>query len=299
MTTERYGFFLTICSAAGFATLAILIKLAYDTGANTSTIMTGRFAFASCLMWLTINARGIRPVIESRTLAIMLAAATIFYVVMSNLFALSLHYLPAGLAGIILYTYPALVAMLSALLGDEALNRRKLSALAICFSGLVLTLGVTFQTVDIRGIWLGLGAAAVFATYIVLSNRILKTVHPLVASTYICTASAVILCILAVSSGSFQYNLPWASWLVIAAISIFATYVGVLFFLEGISRIGAPTASIVSTIEPALTVLLSVAFLGEQLTLLQIFGGLLILSGILVLQLPASRQPSSSMKANV
>lgn len=294
MTTERNGIILTICSAAGFATLAILIKLAYNAGANTSTVMTGRFILASCLLWLTMASKGIRPAVANRTSACMLGVASIFYVAMSSLFALSILYLPAGLAGIILYTYPALVTLLSAWLGDEALTKRKLSALTICFSGLILILGVTSQSADIRGVWLGLGAAVVFACYIVLSNRILRNVHSLVASTYICTASAIILCVLSVSSGSFQYDLPRTGWLSIAAISVFATYVGILLFLEGISRIGAPAASIISTIEPAITVLLSVAFLGEQLTISQTCGGLLVLAGILVLQLPGGHSSTVS-----
>jgi drug/metabolite transporter (DMT)-like permease len=296
MTRQHGGVLLTLCSAAGFATLAIFIKLAYSAGANMTTVMTGRFVIAACLMWLTLALRGIHPKISYRPAIYMLLLASLFYVAMSSLFALSIAYLPAGLAGMILYTYPALVALLSAGIGDEALTKRRLLALAICFAGLFLTLGVTFQSVDSRGIWLGLGAAMVFATYIVLSNHILKHVNPLVASTYICTLSALLFVIFASTSQILQYNLAWSTWLTIVAISLFATYIGILCFLAGIGRIGAASASIISTVEPAITVVLSVIFLGESLTIPQICGGLLILVGILVLQSPKEQTDTRCVK---
>lgn len=293
MITERSGILLTVCSAAGFATLAVLIKLAYSAGANTQTVMTGRFILAAGLMWLTLCLRGINPHITHRRSIYMLVVAAVFYVMMSSLFALSIIYLPASLAGLILYTYPALVALLSAGLGDEILTKRKLLALSVCFGGLFLTLGVTFQSIDVRGIWLGLGAAAVFSIYIVLSNRILKNVQSLVASTYICSVAAVIFTVMSLSSSSITYPLPWSGWLSITGIAFFATYIGVLCFLAGISSIGGPAASIISTIEPAITVVLSFVFLDERLTLLQVGGGLLILFGILILQMPADKQKAA------
>jgi len=58
-----------------------------------------------------------------------------------------------------------------------------------------------------------------------------------------------------------------------------------IYFFAGISRIGAANASIISTAEPAITVLLSGLVLGEELTILQGIGGLLIIASILILQL--------------
>ena len=61
-------------------------------------------------------------------------------------------------------------------------------------------------------------------------------------------------------------------------------------FFAGMSRVGATNASIISTLEPVITVLLSVALLNENITPLQIGGGVLILVGILILQLWAGNK---------
>lgn len=285
MNAQTVGVLMIIFSACGFATLAIFIKIAYAAGANTVTVLAYRFAIASLLFWAIIRLCGLDFRVTGKQAVQLCLLGGIGYGLMSTLFALTVLYLPASLAGIILYTYPALVSILSYLVGDEVLSWRKVGALIICFTGLVLVLGVSLTGLNITGAAFGLGSALVYSCYIVAGNRLLKGIDPLVSTVYVCTAAAVVFMIGGTLSGTLMWKLSLQGWLAIFGIAVFATCIGILGFFAGMYRIGATNASIISTFEPVITVLLSALLLGERITVMQGLGGLLILAGVLVLQL--------------
>jgi drug/metabolite transporter (DMT)-like permease len=204
---------------------------------------------------------------------------------MSLLFALGLRLLPASLAGMLLYTYPAIVTLLAFLLREERPDRWKGMALLVCLAGLYLVLGVSAREASPTGVAAVLGAAGIYSVYILLGNRLLKRIEPLVAAVYICGSTGAAFALYGGLAGSLQASLPLAGWLALLGITVFPTFLGIVGFLQGIRLIGASRASILCTLEPFLTVLLSCLLLGERIALPQILGGLLIISGVLTLQL--------------
>ncbi|EAX47505.1 protein of unknown function DUF6, transmembrane [Thermosinus carboxydivorans Nor1] len=285
MNAQTLGVLLIIFSACGFATLAIFIKFAYAAGANTVTVLAYRFTIAALLFGAVIRLCGLDFRVTGKQAVQLCLLGGIGYGLMSTLFALTVLYLPASLAGIILYTYPALVSVLSFLVGDELFGWRKGVALVICFTGLVLVLGVSLTGLNTTGAAFGLGSALVYSCYIVAGNRLLKGIDPLVSTFYVCTAAAVVFVAGGMLSGTLIWSLSLQGWLAILGIAVFATCIGILGFFAGMYRIGATNASIISTFEPVITVLLSALLLEERITAIQGFGGLLILAGVLVLQL--------------
>lgn len=292
MNQQHTGTLLVAASAAGFATLAIFIKIAYAAGANTMTILAGRFVLAAVCLAVLLKARGISLAVDKQLLKRLFLLGGLGYGLMSTLFALSIKYVSASLAAMLLYTYPAIVSVLSFFIGDEKYTWQKGVSLAVCFSGLFFVLGVSFDNISMLGFVCGLGSAIVYSVYIVIGNRVVKSADPLVTTTYVCAAAAAVFTVTGTVSGTLNFDLPPAGWLAIVGIALLATIVGILGFFAGMSRIGATNASIISTMEPVITVLLSVALLKEQITPLQIGGGILILCGIVILQLWAGKQPS-------
>lgn len=285
-----YGVLMVLVSAAGFSTLAIFIKFAYTAGVNTVTLLTLRFLLAAlCLMGVLKLYRLEFKVNKKLAIQLFLMGA-LGYGTMSLFFAASLTYLPASLSAIMLYTYPALVSLLSFALGDEKFSWQKGLALFITFAGLFLVLGVSFTGVNMLGCALGLSGAAVYSLYIVAGNRILKNISPLVSTTHICVSASLVFLLAGLSSGELSLAFSPAGWLSILGIAIFATLFAILSFFAGLSRIGATNASIISTVEPVLTVILSALLLGERITLVQTLGGMLILAGILILQVWADKK---------
>lgn len=292
MNQHHLGTLLVLISAAGFATLAIFIKMAYTAGANTLTVLTLRFILAALLLWIFLKPLGISPRISAKTVLQLCLMGIIGYGSMSFLFASSLHYLSASLAEMLLFTYPVLVSIMSFIIGVEQFNWQKGLALVMCICGLFLILGVSLASISQIGVALGLSSAVVYSCYIMISNRVLKDVHSLVATTYVCSAAALVFAIYTAVTDQLILTLPLIGWLALLGIAFFGTIVGILCFFAGISRIGAANASIISTAEPAITVLLSAVVLGEQLTLLQGIGGFLIVVSILILQLYANNKTS-------
>ncbi|MEG6584896.1 DMT family transporter [Dendrosporobacter sp. 1207_IL3150] len=285
MFQKHAGTLMVLASATGFATLAIFIKLAYDAGANTVTILAIRFSLAALILWPILRIKNISANIGLKTIIQLCLMGALGYGTMSTFFALSIEHLPVSLAAMLLYTYPALVTILSFAVGDEKITWHKCIALAICFLGLFLILGVSFTSVDPLGIVYSLSASLVYSCYIVIGNRVLKNVNPLAATTYVCSSAALVFLIVGLVKGSLILSLTPIGWLSMAGIAILGTIVGILFFFAGLNKIGAANASIVSTTEPLITVLLSIAFLNDSISLIQGIGGLLIIAGVLILQL--------------
>lgn len=290
LNQQHLGALLVLISAAGFATLPIFIKVAYAAGANTLTVLTLRFMIAAIFLWMVLKPLNISPRINVKTAIKLCLMGTIGYGSMSFLFASSLQYLPASLAELLLFTYPVLVSIMSFIIGDEHCSWQKGLGLVICLSGLFLILGVSLTSLNQLGVALGLGSAIVYSCYIIVSTRVLKDVQPLLATTYVCSATALAFTIYAWTTGQLILTLPATGWLALLGISCLGTIVGILAFFAGISKIGAPHASIISTAEPVLAIVMSTIIFNEQLTLFQVIGGFLIISSIIMLQLCTVRK---------
>lgn len=285
MLDKNRGAWIIVASAAGFATLGILIKFAFAGGANITTILAGRFLLAAAFMLLFLRLRKIPLTVNRKTALQLVLMGAIGYGGMSMLYANSIHYLPASLTGMLLYTYPAVVTVLSVVAGDDRFTLVKILALIICTAGLVLLLGVSFSGANLEGVLSVLGAALIYSCYIVIGNRILKDVEPLVTSLYVCTAAGLTFVAYGLGRGELLFALAPQGWLAIVGIAIFPTVIAVLGFFTGLRLIGATNASIISMLEPLITVLLSALLLGESVTPLQGLGGGILLSGALILQL--------------
>ena len=285
MHEQNRGAWFIVASAAGFASLGILIKCAFAGGANISTILAGRFLIASFLLLLYLKKRRIPIVISPKSTLQLILMGSVGYSGMSMLYANAIHYLPASLTSMLLYTYPGLVTLLAVLAGDERFTIQKGAALLLCSGGLVLLLGASFDGARLAGVLSVLGAAAIYSGYIVIGNRILKDLDPLVTSFYVCASAGLAFLIYGLSSGELLFKMTAAGWLSILGIAILPTLFGVIGFFAGLRLIGATNASIISTLEPLITVLLSALLLGERITALQGLGGAVLLFGAVVLQL--------------
>lgn len=281
---DNRGVWYIVASASGFSTLSILIKYAFAGGANICTIVAGRFLMAAFLLFIVLKLRRCTVLVPLPILAKLYLMGAVGYGGMSLLFASGVRSLPASLCGMLLYTYPALVSILSLLLRDERFSLRKMIALTICSAGLMLVLGGTFGRAPLPGVLFILGSAVVYSCYIVLGNRMLKQIDPLVTSFYVCVSAGLSFLIFGMATDRMIWHLPGQGWLAIAGIAIFPTLFGILGFFAGMQHIGATNASIISTLEPLMTVLLSALLLGERMTLLQIAGGAVLLLGVVILQ---------------
>jgi drug/metabolite transporter (DMT)-like permease len=259
--------------------MAIFARYAYSGGADVLGVLLLRFGIAGALLAAIMIATGRRwP--RGRTLVVAIGMGAMGYVGQSVSYFAALHHASAGLVALLLYAYPTLVCVLAAIFLREHLSPRRILLLLLSFAGIALTLGGGQGTPV--GIALGLGAALFYSVYIVIGARELGGTDALASTTVICLSAMATLAIASVFRAP-QFPVVWWGWAAIGAIALVSTVVAILAFFAGLKRVGPSVASILSTLEPVVTILLAWIFLGEALGLIQLIGGALVLCAAIFL----------------
>jgi drug/metabolite transporter (DMT)-like permease len=285
-----------LASAACFGALGIFGKLSYQQGATVGTLLVARFAVASIVLWAIVAATGGLDRVRGLTrtdLILALGLGAVGYSAQAGAYFGALQRIDPGLLGFLLYTYPAIVTVAAIRIGRAQPSRRTATALALTSAGLVLVLvAAGAGTLDPIGTLLGLTAAAVYSTYILTSQGITARIGPVVLSTLICTGATVTLTTGSLVAGDLKPGaVTPAGFVWLVAIAVISTVAAVALFFAGLDRVGPTAASILSTFEPLVTVVLASLAFGDMLTPLQLFGGFLILGGVVTLNV-RRRQPA-------
>ena len=293
------GVFLVFISALGFSVYPILGKFVFAGGAGLVTVLFVRFFLAALFFWaLTLWREGF-PRLGGKTWLILWGMGGVGYSSMAGLFLSSVRYIPASLASLLLYAYPILVTFLTLLTRQEKFSVYKLLSLILSTLGLVLVLGVALQGINYFGVVLALAAALVYAIYIVLGNHVLQQASSLVTTSIVSTSAALTYALAGLTLGGFTWTLSLKTWLEIGGIALFTAMIAMLAFFLGMKRIGASSSSIISTFEPVMTVILAVVLLGEQLSGLQVLGGLLVVFGGILAVISPQRRPGQEIRLQV
>ncbi len=280
------GVALIITSAAGFATLAIFGKLAFASGMTLPTMLTLRFAGAAALFWAILAGTGAAAAfLGRRKIAQLLLMGGLGYAGQSTLYMVSVSLLPAAVVGMLLYTYPMWVTLLAWWLHGDRPDRQRWVALALALGGTTLIAGAPEGQINPLGIVTALAAGIWYAGYIVLGNRIIKGVAPLVSSAWILLGATISFGVagLVLNQLQFTFAAP-QGWLAVSGMILLSTVIPVVTFLAGLQRVGPTQSALLSALEPVFTVALAVAFLGERLTPTQIAGSILVITAVILLQ---------------
>ena len=283
------GYLLIIISAASFGSLAIFGRFAYADGLTVSTLLFLRFTFSAALMAALLWLRR-EPLPRGKTLLALIGMGAIGYVGQSLCYLTAIQYASAGLVALLLYLYPTLVAILSAVFLKHTITRIKVVALGLATAGAALTANP--QGGQWTGILLAIGAAVIYAVYILIGTGVMQKVSAFQSSTVIFASAGVVFGGLAALQGP-HWPLSANGWAAVGGIVLLGTVIPVVTFLAGLKRIGPTDASMLSTLEPVVTVLLAAAFLGESLPPVTLLGGGLILAAVLLLTQNELRRSAS------
>jgi drug/metabolite transporter (DMT)-like permease len=282
------GTLMSLGSGAAFGAMAVFGKLAYDEGATVGTLLAVRFALAAAMFWALVLASGAaRDVraLASRDACVGLALGACGYAIQSGCFFAALERIDASLLSLLLYTFPSIVAAAAVALGRERITGPRLAALALASGGLTLVVaGAGAGALDPLGAALGLGAAVVYSTYILVSEGVARRMRPTVLSALVSTGAAVSLIAGTTLLGQFRPDeLTAAGWGWLACLAVVSTVAAISLFFAGLRRVGPTAASILATVEPLVTVLLAFLVFGETLGPIQVLGGAFVLTAVVVL----------------
>ncbi|HKZ53941.1 MAG TPA: DMT family transporter [Anaerolineales bacterium] len=286
------GVALCALSAAGFASLSILGKFAFAEGLSLPGMLSLRFGGAALILVAFFALRDRRLLFPGARLCLaLLALGAIGYAGQSTLYFIGLRRLPASLSSLLLYVYPAFVALLNWAVYRQPVARREWGALALAFLGVTLTVdpvnAFALQTgaFDILGAACVLGSAVWYAGYIVGSAWVVRRVAPMVSTAWICAGAALTFTVGGLAVGDLRWSLSPEGWAIVAGMILISTILAVGTFLAGVARLGPTVASLLSTLEPVFTVALAGLLLGERLAPAQTAGGGMVLAAVILLNL--------------
>lgn len=299
--TQRDGLLLIIISAAGYSFFAIFTKYVYDNSTfGPLDILLWRFVISAPITWLAMAwlRRGQTTTPTERLPRARLIAMGLLFGVVAMVAFFAVERLPVSLYTVLIYTYPAMVAI-GAIAFGERLSGRGWLALALTLVGVVLTVPNLFQGltgVDLLGVVFVLMNAASYALYILLSGRVVRGVKNLAAASAWSISGSFVYVILlvafrAVQGGTTTIPPNLSVWVGLLGLSVISTVIPIFTFYAGMSRLGAPRASIISMIEPVLTLVWAVIIQHESLQWIQLLGAGFILASVILLQL--RREPAA------
>jgi drug/metabolite transporter (DMT)-like permease len=285
------GTLFVLIGALGFSIKAILIKLAYHHGpqVDASTVMALRMLlalpfFVAAALWVSRDK--IQDALGRREWAAVVGLGLLGYYLSSYLDFSGLLYISAGLERIILFVYPTLVVLATIAMGRRNIGRREVAALVVTYGGLLLVFStrVEADNVDLfKGSLLVFASAITFALFTLGSGELIARIGPARFTAYsMIVACAATVLHYAWVHGAARVELPSQVYGLGLSLAVFSTVIPAFFLAEGIRRIGAAQASIVSSCGPVLTIAFAYAVLGEVITVVEALGTVVVVAGVLL-----------------
>jgi drug/metabolite transporter (DMT)-like permease len=286
---QIYGYTVLVLSAIIWGTEAILVKLCYGSGFSVVSLLSFRYA-VSLPVFVILVKRHNMPLLPPRELLRPLFELSANVLIGVIMLYLALALLPATLAILFFYAYPSFTSLLHMLLKRGSLGAPRLITLLISALGLILlywssNVGLSFWGVTCALFSALLQAAKLFKTASLLPHISAARLNLFTAFTTTVSASLFFIIRAAFNTGSFSFiSISSSGWYYMLVLGMFVTVFGNLFMTLGIHNVGAVDTSLVLLLEPLTTAILAFFIFGDQLSLWQIMGGLLIL---LAVALPA------------
>jgi drug/metabolite transporter (DMT)-like permease len=283
----RIGFWLATVAAVGFSAKAVLVKLAYPYGVDAITLLVMRMTFAlPVFLWVGFAASRRAARLSRSEWAGVVAMGLAGYYGASVFDFLGLQYISAGLERLILFTYPTLTLLFSMSMTRRLATRREVAALVLCYMGIGAAFWHDFNlSTDPATIWIGsglvFGSALCYAIYLSGSAQLiarLGTARSAAMATLISTVAVFAHFLATLPLERLNQPLPVYGYGL--AMGLFCTAIPVFAQAAAIRRLGSAKVAIISMLGPLLTILLAVWVLDEPISVAQMGGAALVITGI-------------------
>jgi len=189
-------------------------------------------------------------------------------------------YTTVSIATLSYYFAPILVTLICPILFHEKMSARQILCFVMSTLGVVLIINVSGLgdgSSHFKGVLFGLGAAVLYAT-VIICNKFIKNVAGL-HRTFIQFIAAIIVLVpyVGFTEGVNLEELTGKGWVCLLIVGLLHTGVTYCMYFTSLKDMRGQEAAILSYIDPLVAVIISVAVLGEAITIPQIIGGCLIL----------------------
>jgi drug/metabolite transporter (DMT)-like permease len=297
---RAWGLVFALAGVVGFSFRPILVKLCYAASpASPVTLLFLRMTLSLpvfvLVAWLLrrqdSGSREKRIALAARDWAQVAGLGFVGYYMASFLDFLGLQYVGAGIGRLISFLYPTMVVLLSLLFLKKRPALREIAALVISYAGIALVVsgqisGAPADRLFVFGVLLLLANALSYAVYLVAGGELTRRIGSMRFTAYTMIAATVPAVVQFVLIEPFEaLRLPGQVWGYVLVMVAFATIVPVFLVAEALKRIGANELALLGGVSPVVTVFAAAVGLEEPVTLLQVAGSILVISGVLLVSL--------------
>ena len=206
----------------------------------------------------------------------------------------AMNYMSLSAAAILLYTAPAIVTLLSALLFRERLTGTKMLAVVLAFLGcaLVSGLGAGDMALSAVGILYGLGAGFGYAMYSIFARYALERGYSSnTINFYSCLLAAIGAALIWGVDGVFESVTASTQNLGLAlGAGVLTCFLPYLLYTYGLTGMETGRASIMASVEPVVATLVGAVVFRESMSVLSYAGVVLVLSAVVLLNVKTKRR---------
>jgi drug/metabolite transporter, DME family len=282
---KRGGLFI-LAAALLWSSLGVAGRFAFRAGVVPLEAAFYRAAISVAILLVFLvatNRRALR--IHPRDLGLFAAFGLIGVAAFFVVYMTAINTTTVATAAILLYTAPAFVLVLSALLFGETLTTPKAIAVACAFTGCVLV-GRGYDPSSLRlnlpGVLAGLASGLAYALYTIFGKAALRRYAPLTVLTYALGFGTIFLGTVALVTAVIPRAHPSSGWMALGYLALVTTLLAQVLYLTGLRYIDAGPASLLATVEPVTAAMLGYIVFGERLEGLQIAGSALVVGAVML-----------------
>jgi len=271
----------------------VVVKIALSEGLTPIAIATFRFLIAGGLFLATLLFKKNRKQ-NYKLLVERKDATTLLFLALTGVtFFFTAQYTGIQMAGasiaaiFVCLLSPIIIAVFSARMFKEHLTRKQILGIGIAAAGtfIVITRG-TLNFLSDREFFLGslilLSTPVLWATYSLLGKKTMEKYDPFLVVAYVTMLGGLCLIPFSLAENSLYqiFIMSLYGWLAILFLAITCSVLGYYIWFYVIKQVGAAVTSSFLFVEPLVTVLFAVMFVGEELSMSILAGGLLIFIGV-------------------
>lgn len=288
MGKTTLGYLCVVAAAVMWASSGTAGKGLFLAGMTPFELVQVRVTLASLVMALVLGILAPTQLrIRRRDAVYMLLLGGLVTAAVQFTYLFSISKIQVVAAILIQYTAPILVAAYSVLFWGERFTISKALAVVLALIGCYLVVGaynVDLLHMNRLGIFSAVCSAFLFAVYTLVGERMMHRYPPWTIVFYSMLFAAVTWNVVQPPLEFLRSSHTAVEWGLILYIVLFGTVAAFGLFFTGVNHIRSTRASITSTLEPISAGFIAFVFLGESLAPLQIFGAVLVIAAIVLLQ---------------
>ena len=273
-----------IAAAVCYGTNPLGALKLYAEGMQTNSVLFYRFGLAWVIIAIVMLFRK-ESLKVTRQEFTALTGLGLLFIVSSLTLYLSFHYMAAGVASTILFTYPVMTAVIMAVFFRERITWTTVCALVLSGVGVALLYwSDNAGTLSTIGVVLVLASALSYALYIILVNRSNLQMSSFKINFYVLFYCALGMVVYSLIAG-LPLNLPQTatSWFYVGWLAIVPAIFALVLMVYAAKYVGSTATAILGALEPLTAVLIGIFVFSEPFTINLAIGIVLILGAVVII----------------